>query len=80
MPLWYELMRAIKKGLYMLKQQVSFDVMRNDRVYRISCDPDSPLGELYDALNEMRSFVIQKILDEQKSQEPKEPDQSPKQD
>ena len=56
----------------MLKNQVSLEVKKDERLYQLLCASDSPLGELYDSLNQMRSFVIEKILENQKAQEPKE--------
>jgi hypothetical protein len=41
-----------------------------ERVYQFFCDPNSPLGELHDALIIMRNFVIQKMQEiDQKKEE-----------
>jgi len=53
----------------MLKQKTLLEVKRDDREYVLECAPDSPLGQLYDVLNEMRSYIITRITDEQKAQQ-----------
>nr|CAB4126328.1 hypothetical protein UFOVP88_7 [uncultured Caudovirales phage] len=53
----------------MIKNITSLEVEKKDRSYRFYCSPDSPLGEVYDSLNEMRAFVINKIIEEQKGKE-----------
>jgi|HubBroStandDraft_3_1064219.scaffolds.fasta_scaffold387691_2 hypothetical protein len=56
----------------MLKQQTILEVKKDERVYQMQCAPESPLGELYDALNQMRGYVINRILEEQKQQHQEE--------
>lgn len=61
----------------MLKQKTVLEVKRGDRFYHLQCDPDSPLGELFDVLSEMRSYVTERIVEAQKGQpveEEKEPE------
>lgn len=47
-------------------------VEKNDRKYVLHCDPQSPLGELHDALVEMKDKIIETMaaLDKKKSEEP----------
>ena len=53
----------------------------DDRIHRFECHPDSPLGEVHDALCAMKSEVVKKIMEieeaeikkkeENKKEEPK---------
>ncbi len=53
----------------MFKAEVYLEVKGQDeRVYKLECKPNSPLGEIYDALNEMRSVTI-KLMQEHSNQE-----------
>lgn len=45
----------------MIKQKTILEVNSNNRVYSLECSPDSPLGELFDALSQMKSFIIEKM-------------------
>lgn len=45
----------------MIKQKTVFEITINERSYRLECSPDSPLGELHDALSQMKSFVVERI-------------------
>ena len=45
-----------------------------DRLYRFECDPNSPLGEVHDALCSLRSFV----LDQMNAQDQDRPAESEK--
>lgn len=47
-----------------MTENTIIQVKTGERSYRLECSPDSPLGELYDALNQMRDFVITKINNE----------------
>jgi hypothetical protein len=40
-----------------------------ERAYQFFCDPNSPLGELHDALVVMRNFIIQKMQEIDKKEE-----------
>lgn len=53
----------------MIKSKTVLEVQIGDRIYRMDCDPDSPLGEVHDALTQMRACVVQKIVDIDKSKE-----------
>ena len=56
----------------MLKQQAALEVKKDERVYSLSLDSNSPLGEVYDVLCQMRGYIIQRMVDEQKlSEQPK---------
>ena len=56
----------------MLKNEAVLEIKKNDRVYRFYLDNGSPLGEVYDVLYEMRSFVFQKISEAQNQAKPEE--------
>lgn len=53
----------------MLKQKVVLEVNVKDKHYQLECFPDSPLGEVYDVLCQMKAYVIQRMSDEQKASE-----------
>jgi hypothetical protein len=53
----------------MLKTKSVLHVKINDRNYCLYCECDSPLGELHDALVQMKTFVIQTM---QNAEKPKE--------
>lgn len=48
------------------------EVKIGDRLYELSCDTDSPLGELHDALCSMKAHVVNLIVEHQKNEQPKE--------
>ena len=67
----------------MFRSVLQLDVKgKEDRIYRLSCESSSPMGELYDALCAMRNHVVQvmqqhgepeeKKLEEEKKEEFKE--------
>lgn len=53
----------------MESEKFRLKVEKKDREYILECSSSSPLGELYDAISEMRSFVINKILEDHKGRE-----------
>jgi hypothetical protein len=56
----------------MLKNEVCLEVKKEEKIYRFSCAPESPLGELFDALSQMRAFVIERMNEQNKPPEKKE--------
>jgi len=56
----------------MLKTSAILEVKINDRTYVLTLPNDSPLGEVHDALFQMRSFVVEKINEAQKADAKKE--------
>lgn len=62
----------------MLKQSAMLEVKIGDRIYSLSLPNDAPLGEAYDALFEMRSYVISRINDAHKADETKKEEEQPK--
>lgn len=48
----------------MLKNIVHLEVVQNEKSYIFECAPDSPLGEIYDVLSQMRGYVINRMKEE----------------
>lgn len=45
----------------MIENQVILKVKKDERVYILSLSPDSPLGEVFDVLTEMRALILDKL-------------------
>jgi hypothetical protein len=45
----------------MIKNKIAFEVKKEERIYSFNCDPDSPLGEIFDVLCSMQSEVVNRI-------------------
>ncbi len=58
----------------MLKQATMLETKIGERIYQFHLPSDAPLGEVHDALFQIRSFVVAKINEAQKVDEKKEPD------
>jgi len=54
----------------MLSNKTALECKIGERCYQFVCSSDSPLGEVHDALSELKAFVIQKIQESEKKQEP----------
>lgn len=50
----------------MIKQNTQLQIKKGERLYQFLLDHDAPLGEIHDALTEMKLMVIQKIVDSEK--------------
>lgn len=46
----------------MIKQKTILEVIIGERVYELSCSADSPLGELHDALMQMKGFCVDRMI------------------
>jgi hypothetical protein len=46
----------------MIKQKTVLEVKIGERVYELFCQSDSPLGELHDALLQMKGFTVEKMV------------------
>lgn len=55
----------------MLEQVSVLKVKIGERLYKLELDPKSPLGEAYDAITQLRSFVIDRINQENEASKPK---------
>jgi hypothetical protein len=42
-----------------LKNKVCIEVEKGERLYSLICETDSPLGELFDALQNMQQVVVE---------------------
>jgi len=56
----------------MLRQLSRLEVKVGERIYQLSCEPDSPLGEIHDALLQMKGYVVQRIVEIQESEKKKD--------
>ena len=45
----------------MIKAKTQLEVTINNRVYSMFFEPSSPIGEIHDALYEMKSFIVGKM-------------------
>lgn len=46
----------------MIKQKTILEVKIGERAYELYCPSDSPLGELHDALLQMKGFCVDKMV------------------
>lgn len=53
----------------MIEQKTVLEVTHNERLYKLSVLPDSPLGDVYEVLNQMRNYIIDRIEKEQKKEQ-----------
>ena len=61
----------------MFKQITVGEVKIGERVYSFSCDPQSPLGEIHDAILQFHSFVLERMQATQKEMAAKNSEQQP---
>ena len=59
----------------MIKQRTVLEIKIGERLYELFCQGDSPLGELHDALMQMKGYVVDRMIAEHQ----KESDQAEKQ-
>ena len=52
----------------MLKNKIALEHKIGERIYEFVCTPDSPLGEIHDAVCAFKSFIVDRI---NKENEPK---------
>ena len=45
----------------MIKNKAILEVKIGERIYAMECYSDSPLGEVHDALSQMKQFVIERM-------------------
>jgi hypothetical protein len=53
----------------MIKNKAILEVKVGERAYQLELAPDSPLGEVHDALVQMRAYVVSRMVEEQKKTE-----------
>jgi hypothetical protein len=56
-----------------LLNKTILEIKKDTRTYHLHCDQDSPLGEVYDVVNQLRSYIVDRMLSEQKASEPQPP-------
>jgi hypothetical protein len=56
----------------MITNITKLEVKIGERTYVLLCSCDSPLGELHDALMQMKSHIIEKMIEVDKQAEVKE--------
>jgi len=59
----------------MLKHSAQLEVRKEDRIYQLNLPVNCPLGEVYDVLYQMRSYIVDRLKEAQKSDQPKESEQ-----
>lgn len=45
----------------MISNIAKFEIKIGERAYQLLCDQQSPLGELYDVLSQMKGHVVNKM-------------------
>jgi hypothetical protein len=53
----------------MIKNLSALEIKIGERVYKLICEIDSPLGEVHDCLCQMKQHVIQRINEIQKAEQ-----------
>ncbi len=53
----------------MIKQRTILEWKIGERVYEFHCRPDSPLGEIHDALMQFKGMVVDKMIAEHKAEQ-----------
>lgn len=56
----------------MLKQKTVIEIVKDQRVYSLALCPESPLHDVYEVLNQMRNYVVERIETEKKKLEESE--------
>ena len=46
----------------MIKQKTLFEVVIGERMYQLYCSSNSPLGEVHDALMQMKGYVVDRMV------------------
>jgi len=62
-----------------IKSKTTLEVRIEDRIYSMECYSNSPLGEVHDALTQMKAYVVDRInaqCDNEKKSEEQCQDQS----
>jgi len=45
----------------MIKNLTTLEIKAGERVYKLLCEVDAPLGEVHDVITQMKAFVVNKI-------------------
>lgn len=44
-----------------VKNKVAFEIKKNEKIYAFYCDPECPLGEIFDAMCAIKAEIVQRI-------------------
>lgn len=55
----------------MLKNISKLQIKIDEKVYEFLCDNDSTLGSIYDAITQMKQYVLNLMIEQEKKQEKK---------
>ena len=56
----------------MIKNKVAFEVKKDERIYSFYCDPECPLGEIFDVICIMKAEIVSRIQASEEAEKPKE--------
>jgi len=45
----------------MIKNKTILEILKGEKTFQLSLDPNSTLGEVFDVLTEMRAFIVERI-------------------
>jgi len=57
----------------MLNNLAKLEVKIDGKIYQLLCDVDSPIGQVHDALSQMKLYVINKMKEVESPPTPEEP-------
>ena len=58
-------MEQLRGYTKMMKQNVSLEISRNDRLFQFILSPEASLGECFDVLTQLRQYIIDRIKAEE---------------
>lgn len=61
----------------MIRQQSVLEVVSGEHSFSFTCGNDAPLGQVFDALSQMRAYVIERIQQSQPVAAPEAPAAQP---
>ena len=56
----------------MIKNLTTLEIKAGERVYKLLCEVDAPLGEVHDVITQMKAFVVGKINEAHAASQPAE--------
>jgi hypothetical protein len=54
----------------MIKNLAALEVTIENKIYKLICEADAPIGAVHDALTQMKSFVVNRINEAHKQEQP----------
>jgi hypothetical protein len=61
-----------------LRNKTALEVKIGERLYSLECNSDSLLGELHDALTQMKAYIVDRINTQQDAENVKKEPECPK--